>query len=615
MFYDSYDPSNYSGIFFPGLNLEVNPGRVLQIGSLSIHYYGLIIAIGLALAVVYGLRRRKAFGLTEDDILDGALIIVPFAILCARAYYCAFSWDSFKDNPISVLYIWNGGLAIYGGVIGAAIGIVAYCKVKKISLGATLDIVALGFLIGQFIGRWGNFMNREAFGAVVPKEYFLAMGLYNEYLDTYEYFHPTFLYESLWNFAGFIGLHFLSKKRQYDGQIALGYVAWYGLGRTFIEGLRTDSLWWGPFRVSQLLAAVSCLIAVVVLLIQAFRGSDRANLYVNRVAAKAAAKAQKQEIAWEDGSTVTLYTLKNAKIEADILTYGGTVAAIHVPDKEGNFVNVALTHENLTDYAHKPGYVGALVGRFGNRIGDATFSIDGETYTVSANEKGNCLHGGLEGFDKKHWTVDSVTETELTLSYVSPDGEEGFPGNLEVTVTYSLTEEGGLRISYQAVTDKDTTVNLTNHSYFNPNGEGSTTEGLLLTIDADAITKVDEALIPHGEITPVEGTLFDFRQERPFICDLSADPVLGKRGCYDENFVLSGEGFRLVSTLYSEKTGILMETYTDQPGMQIYTGNKKGIALETQNFPNAINCPNFPNAILRVGDTYHTETEYRFTIR
>lgn len=321
-----------------------------------------------------------------------------------------------------------------------------------------------------------------------------------------------------------------------------------------------------------------------------------------------------QELLWEDGKTVTLYTLKNEKIEADILTFGGTVTAIRVPDKDGNFVNVAMCHENLTDYAHKGGYVGALIGRFGNRIGKATFCIGGKTYTVNANEKGNCLHGGLKGFDKKHWKVLSAKETELVLSYLSPDGEEGFPGNLEVTVTYSLTESG-LLISYKAVSDKDTTINLTNHSYFNTHGQGNTTEGLLLTIDADGVTKVDEELIPHGEFIQAEGTLFDFRQARPFICDLSSDPVLGKRGCYDENFVLNGEGFRLISTLYSEKTGILLETYTDQPGMQIYTGNKKGIALETQNFPNAINCPNFPNAILRAGDTYETKTEYRFTVK
>ena len=310
MFHESYDPSNYQGISL--LGLELNPDRVLQIGSFSIHYYGLIIAIGLALAVVYGLRRKKVFGLTEDDILDGALLIVPFAIICARAYYCAFSWDSFKDDPISVLYIWNGGLAIYGGVIGAAIGILVYCKVKKISIGATLDLVALGFLIGQAIGRWGNFMNREAFGAPVSQDYFLAMGLFNRYLGEYQYFHPTFLYESLWNAVGFVALHFLSKKRQYDGQIALGYVAWYGLGRTIVEGLRTDSLWWGPFRVSQLLAAVSCTAAVVVLLIQAFRVHDRANLYVNRVAAKAA-QAQEEAAGEEMTGEVSVEELKETE--------------------------------------------------------------------------------------------------------------------------------------------------------------------------------------------------------------------------------------------------------------------------------------------------------------
>ena len=305
MFHESYDPSNYQGISFPGVGLEVNPDRVLQIGSFSIHYYGLIIAIGLALAVIYGLRRRKTFGLTEDHILDGALLIVPFAIICARLYYCAFSWDSFKDDPISMLYIWNGGLAIYGGVIGAALGIIVYCKVRKISLGATLDLVALGFLIGQAIGRWGNFMNREAFGAPVSENYFLAMGLFNRHLGEYQYFHPTFLYESLWNVVGFVALHFLSKKRQYDGQIALGYVAWYGLGRAIVEGLRTDSLWWGPFRVSQLLAAVSCIVAVAVLLVQAFRVHDRANLFVNRVAAKAAAEAKEAEVVAEEPTEET----------------------------------------------------------------------------------------------------------------------------------------------------------------------------------------------------------------------------------------------------------------------------------------------------------------------
>ena len=293
MFLENYNPSDYSLISFPGLGLVIDPLRNFFIGSLNIHFYGVIIALGLVLAVVYALRRRKQFGLTEDHLIDGVLWIVPFAIICARAYYCAFSWHEFQHNPISVLYIWNGGLAIYGGVIGAVVGVIVYCRVRKISIGATLDMVALGFLIGQAIGRWGNFMNREAFGDPVSQDFFLAMGLFNERTGQYQYFHPTFLYESVWNAVGFVALHFLSKKRQYDGQIALGYVAWYGLGRAFIEGLRTDSLWWGPFRVSQLLAAVSCLAAVGVLVFMAFCKHDKQNLFVNRV--QAAEKPAEEE--------------------------------------------------------------------------------------------------------------------------------------------------------------------------------------------------------------------------------------------------------------------------------------------------------------------------------
>ena len=282
-------------ISFPGLGIEIDPPQGFSLfGKFDIYFYGVIIAIGLILAVIYGMRRSKHFGLKQDDILDGVLWIVPLAIVCARLYYCIFQWDSYKDNPISMLYVWEGGLAIYGGVIGAAIGVIVHCRIKKISLGAVLDVVALGFLIGQAIGRWGNFFNREAFGA--ETENFLRMGLMltGEGRTALEvsYYHPTFLYESLWNTAGFVGLHLLSKRRQYDGQIALGYVAWYGLGRAMIEGLRMDSLYWGPFRVSQMLAAISCLAAVAVLVWQAFRKHDKENLFINRVAAMQAAAAE-----------------------------------------------------------------------------------------------------------------------------------------------------------------------------------------------------------------------------------------------------------------------------------------------------------------------------------
>ena len=273
----------YTTISFPGLGLEMNPASVLQLGPVSIHYYGVIIALGMILAAVYGLRRSKEFGLKQDDVIDGALAVIPFAIICARLYYCIFSWADYKDDPISMLFIWEGGLAIYGGVIGAAIGVVVFCAIKKISLPATLDLVALGFLIGQAIGRWGNFVNREAFGA--ETEAFLRMGLYNTARGVTEYYHPTFLYESLWNAIGFVFLHYMSKGRQYDGQVALGYVAWYGAGRALIEGLRTDSLYWGSFRVSQVLALVSCLLAVGVLIWMFFKKHDPENLYGRKMAA------------------------------------------------------------------------------------------------------------------------------------------------------------------------------------------------------------------------------------------------------------------------------------------------------------------------------------------
>ncbi len=300
-------------IIFPGLGgLTLNPPNSFSIGSFQIYFYGVIIALGLVLAVIYGLKRSRQFGIKQDDILDGVLWIVPFAIICARAYYVLAERDMY-ETFLDVINIRKGGLAIYGGVIGAAVGVAVFTRFKKINLPALLDLVALGFLIGQSIGRWGNFMNREAFGCYTDSLF--AMQIPESYLGngvgpafdklremaveiggvSYIQVHPTFLYESVWNGVGFIALHFLSQKRQYDGQIALGYVAWYGLGRALIEGLRMDSLYWGPFRVSQLLAAVSCVIAVVILLVMNLRKHDRSRLYVNYVnkmdAAEAAARS------------------------------------------------------------------------------------------------------------------------------------------------------------------------------------------------------------------------------------------------------------------------------------------------------------------------------------
>ena len=284
---------SYTLISFPGLGLELDPPSTIQLGPLTIHFYGLIIAVGMLLAVLYASKRSKEFGLKEDDLIDGVLWVAPFAIICARLYYCIFEWDQYASNPISILYIWNGGLAIYGGVLGAVIGLSVFCKVRKIKATAMMDVVSLGLLIGQLVGRWGNFMNREAFGA--PTDSFLRMGLYNTATGAVEYYHPTFLYESLWNFVGFLLLHFLSKKRKYDGQVALGYVAWYGLGRAFIEGLRMDSLYWGPFRVSQVLAGISCVAAVAVLLWQGFRPHDPAKMLVNQAKDAKSEEAPKTE--------------------------------------------------------------------------------------------------------------------------------------------------------------------------------------------------------------------------------------------------------------------------------------------------------------------------------
>ena len=270
----------YTEISFPALDLVMNPGRTISIGPLTIHYYGAIIAFGLILGVLYARRRSKEFGLKEDDLIDGVLCVTPFAILCARAYYVIFRWaEEYADNPISALYIWQGGLAIYGGVIGAVIGILVFCKCRKIKPVVVLDVVSLSFLIGQSIGRWGNFFNREAFGA--ETDVLWKMGLLKNTGEVI-YVHPTFLYESLWNACGLVILHFASKRRKFDGQIALGYMAWYGLGRCMIEGLRSDSLYIGPFRVSQLLAGVSCIVAVSLLVWNHFRPQDPAKLYVNR---------------------------------------------------------------------------------------------------------------------------------------------------------------------------------------------------------------------------------------------------------------------------------------------------------------------------------------------
>ena len=251
------EESDVGTITFPNLGLTLNPSRVaFTLFGKDIYWYGIIIAVGFTLAVIYALKRTASFGITEDDFLDMLFVTVPSALVCARLYYCIFYWELYADNPVSILYIWEGGLAIYGGVIGAVVSLILFSKIRKLPFGPLADLGGLGLLIGQSIGRWGNFMNREAHGT--QTDCFLKMGIENSAGEVI-YYHPTFLYESLWNLVGFILLHFYSKRRKFDGEVFAAYLAWYGLGRVWIEGLRTDSLYLfhTGIRVSQLLAGLS----------------------------------------------------------------------------------------------------------------------------------------------------------------------------------------------------------------------------------------------------------------------------------------------------------------------------------------------------------------------
>ena len=270
-------------IHFPDLGIVLDPDPIaFSLLGKDVYWYGIIIALGFLLAVIYGLRRSASFGLTEDNILDMLFVAVPSAIVCARAYYCLFNWEAYAEDPISVLYIWEGGIAIYGGVIGAVVSVFILSKIKKIPFGAYGDVGAIGLLIGQMVGRWGNFINREAHGSLYDG--FLRMGIEQKNGDIL-FYHPTFLYESRWNFVGAILLHFYSKKRKFDGEVFCFYVLWYGLGRAWIEGLRTDSLYLFStgIRVSQLLAVLSAAAAlVVVIYYRKIRKRDGSSLFVDR---------------------------------------------------------------------------------------------------------------------------------------------------------------------------------------------------------------------------------------------------------------------------------------------------------------------------------------------
>lgn len=339
-----------------------------------------------------------------------------------------------------------------------------------------------------------------------------------------------------------------------------------------------------------------------------------------------------------DGRPVALYTLANdTGFTVQITNYGARVVSILAPDRNGAYADVAVGCESIGRYLDEDGarFSGPVVGRVANRIAHGRFTLDGEEYRLPQNDNGNSLHGGEKGLDSRVWTVDAHSADSVAMHYVSPDGEEGYPGELTVRVTYTVTDDNALRIDYRATCDRPTVVNLSNHSLFNLGGEGS---GSILEhelrIDADATTPVDSLLIPTGRIAPVDGTPFDFRIPTAIGARIDADDRQLRNGHgYDHNWVLGGftGEVRLVASLYDPASGRFMEILTDQPGMQFYSGNffnelsrgkfgrkigyRGAVALETQNFPDAPNRPQFPSARLLPGETYSQTCIYRFGSR
>lgn len=355
-----------------------------------------------------------------------------------------------------------------------------------------------------------------------------------------------------------------------------------------------------------------------------------------------------------DGVTVDLFTMTNSQgIEVKITNYGGIITTIRVPDRDGTFDDVVLRHDNLEGYLHRSRYFGALIGRYGNRIAEARFTLDGATHLLGQNNGQNHLHGGFKGFDKVVWTANDVSTSDehaLELNYLSKDGEEGYPGNLQVTVTYLLNHRNEVRLEYVATTDEATVLNLTNHSYFNLAGAGTILDHELL-IDADAFTPVREGLIPTGEIRNVRNTPMDFTVSTPIGARIAEnDEQLKFAGGYDHNFVLrtapgslrkddsltqggslrQDDSLRRAARLYDGGTGRILEVFTTQPGLQFYSGNfldgsfigkggrqlvkYSGCCLESQHFPDSPNHPQFPSTVLRPDQEYRETTVFKFFV-
>jgi aldose 1-epimerase len=343
-----------------------------------------------------------------------------------------------------------------------------------------------------------------------------------------------------------------------------------------------------------------------------------------------------------DGEAVEIYTLENPHgIEVRAMTYGGIIVSLKTPDRSGALGDIVLGYDDLAHYVANSPYFGAIIGRYGNRIAKGRFTLDGQTYTLAVNNGPNALHGGLKGFDKRVWKAHSV-QTDSTVGvvfqYHSPDGEEGYPGNLDAQVTYTLKDDDELVIDYYATSDKATPVNLTQHSYFNLAGDGSgDVLGQELMINADSYTPVDSTLIPTGEIAPVEGTPFDFRELTAIGARIADDnQQLKNGGGYDHNFVLNrteADSGKLVhaAEAVDPKTGRTLDIYTTEPGIQFYSGNfldgtiigkgghvyghRDAFCLETQHFPDSPNEPSFPSTVLRPDQEYRSETVWKFGVQ
>ena len=320
------------------------------------------------------------------------------------------------------------------------------------------------------------------------------------------------------------------------------------------------------------------------------------------------------------------------RMRAVFTTEGARLMSLFVPDKTGALVNVVIGFDSAGDYAKatEP-YFGATIGRYGNRINKGRFSIDGKPYQITINNGENTLHGGKSGFQYKHWNASQPDDHTIEFTYRSNDGEEGFPGNLDVKVVYSLNDSNELKMEYRATTDKPTVVNLTNHAFFNLNGEGSgTILNHLLQINASRYTPVDTSLIPTGKLDPVKGTPFDFTRAEKIgkrIDENNAQLKAGKG--YDHNYVLTGNGLKRAATVTGDQSGIVMKIFTEEPGLQFYSGNfmqsknkmrrgmddfRTAFCLETQHFPDAPNQPNFASTLLKPGDTYHSISLYQFSV-